>query len=298
MHRYDEADPDNFTLRWRYLHWGSVVGCPCVGRPESVALDAALDPAVGAAYVGGRRGDDHLLGPADQRRRRTQEHHRQRPPRMARMAAGVGHRRSSRGAALRTPDPAIRPHRRRPRLGTQPINTTEVSARGRGVAARGSTSPERARADACPRVPSTVTTYLHLLPCLVITTVPGPNETTEPRTVRGAAHLRATVPVAHRAAAPVLVLLERFPAADLAAAISPAGHQIGQVARAAGAVVDGVRADLTAHHPDVERGVGIGSRHDDPRKSGSPTRVRDCRGGEGYSGSRRPPADIVNIITE
>lgn len=23
MHRYDEADPDSFTHRWRYLHWGA-----------------------------------------------------------------------------------------------------------------------------------------------------------------------------------------------------------------------------------------------------------------------------------
>lgn len=98
-------------------------------------------------------------------------------------------------------------------------------------------------------------TVLHLVPRTAVPTVPSPRDSPKPRTVGGATVLGAAVPVAHRAAAPVLVLLERFPAADLAAAISPAGHQIGQVALSAGAAVGWVRGNLTAHHPDVERGV-------------------------------------------
>ena len=71
---------------------------------------------------------------------------------------------------------------------------------------------------------------------------------------------------------------------------------VGQIAIAASAAVDSDDGDLTACDAGVKRRMRIGAGHADSSERGSLTESAIRRADGGYSGFRRPPAEVENAM--
>ncbi len=171
-----------------------------------------------------------------------------------------------------------------------------VRRRLRALAPRLALAPTRAcRRLRCPAALNVVT-----VPPALVTAVPLTSKATQLGATCApsrSAGLTALGPVAHPARAPVAAGKGPLPPAPVGTS-GPAGFEIGEGTerRVVGAEVHGVVGDFTAEHADGKGGVSIGAGHQRILGTGQPHRIRGSPRGWGYSGFRRPPADVADAM--